>query len=133
MTRGQTAAQMAHIVVYEDNDLMRDLLEEWLSEAGYRVSALAPRDPSPTDPVDLVIVSVYMPKNGGAHLVREVHAAHPGTPVIAISGQFRSGLSAAGATAQALDVHQVIAKPLSRADLLASIRAIMCISSRTGC
>jgi two-component system phosphate regulon response regulator OmpR len=124
---------MAHIVVYEDNDLMRDLLKEWLSEAGYRVSALAPREPSPTGPVDLVIVSVYMPKNGGAHLVKEVHAAHPGTPVIAISGQFRSGLSAAGATAQALDVHQVIAKPLSRADLLASIRAIMCTSSRTGC
>jgi two-component system, NtrC family, response regulator AtoC len=117
---------MAHIVIYEENDLMRDLLREWLSEAGYRVSALAPREPSPAEPVDLVIVSVFMPKNGGAQLVKAVHAAHPGTPVIAISGQFRSGLSAMGATAQALDVQQVIAKPLSRADLLASIHAMMC-------
>jgi DNA-binding response OmpR family regulator len=124
---------MAHIAVYEDNDLMRDLLTEWLGEAGYRVSSLAPREPAPKEPVDLVIVSVYMPKNGGADLVKKVHAAHPRTPVIAISGQFRSGLSAAGATAQALGVDQVIAKPLSRADLLASIRAIMRTSSRTGC
>jgi DNA-binding NtrC family response regulator len=117
---------MAHIVVYEENDLMRELLREWLSEAGYRVSALAPWEPSPADPVDLVIVSVFMPKNGGAKLVKAVHAAHPGTPVIAISGQFRSGLSTVGATAQALDVQQVIAKPLSCADLLASVRANMC-------
>jgi DNA-binding NtrC family response regulator len=124
---------MAHIVVYEDNDLMRDLLKEWLGEAGYRVSALAPREPAPMDAVDLVIVSVYMPKNGGADLVKKIHAVHPGAPVIAISGQFRSGLSAAGATARALDVHQVIAKPLSRTDLLASIRAIICTPSRTGC
>lgn len=111
---------------------MRELLREWLSEAGYRVTALAPREPSPLDPVDLVIVSVFMPKNGGAQLVKSVHAAHPGIPVIAISGQFRSGLSAVGATAQALDVQQVIAKPLSHADLLASVHAMMRAASRTG-
>ncbi len=57
-----------------------------------------------------------MPKHAGAQLVRETQAAHPGTPLIAISGQFRSGLSTNGATAQSLGVQQVIAKPLTRAD-----------------
>jgi DNA-binding response OmpR family regulator len=124
---------MNHIVVYEENDLMRALLEEWLGEAGYRVSALAPREEPLELAADLVIVSVYMPKHIGAQMVREIRLAHPGAPVIALSGQFRSGLCDVGATARTLGVEQVIAKPLSRADLLGSIRAIMNGTSRSGC
>jgi DNA-binding response OmpR family regulator len=61
--------------------------------------------------------------------VREIQAAHPGTPLIAISGQFRAGLSAVGATAQTLGVQQVIAKPFTCTDLLAAVRAIIGASS----
>jgi DNA-binding response OmpR family regulator len=116
---------MTHIVIYEEDDLTRALLLEWLSEAGYRVRCGplcdAHRDPT----ADLVIVSVFMPKHAGAQWVREVQAAHPGTPLIAISGQFRAGLSAGGATAQSLGVQQVIAKPLIHRDLLEAVRAII--------
>jgi DNA-binding response OmpR family regulator len=113
------------IVIYEENDLMRALLTEWLSEAGYRVRADTPREGQCAGTADLVIVSVYMPKHAGARLVREILAAHPGTPIIAISGQFRSGLSANGAIAQTLGVQRVIAKPLSRAVLLEAVRATL--------
>ena len=112
------------IVVYEQDDLMRALLVEWLRNAGYRVHGVAPHC-APADNVDLVIVSIYMPKNGGARLVDEIRAAYPGKPVVAISGQFRSGLSTAGATAQTLGVAQVIAKPLARDSLLATVRAMI--------
>jgi DNA-binding NarL/FixJ family response regulator len=74
------------------------------------------------DTEDLVIVSVYMPKKAGVQL-REIRAAHPDTPLIAISGQFRSGLSAAGMTAHMLGVRQVLAKPLDRCDLLDAVRS----------
>ena len=104
---------------------MRTLLKEWLSEAGYRVHDVTPRGVQRGDTEDLVIASVYMPKHAGAQLLREVQAAHPGTPLIAISGQFRSGLSAAGMTAQMLGVQQVLAKPLKRGDLLEAVRAVM--------
>ena len=116
---------MPNIVIYEDNDLMRALLQEWLSEAGYRVQTAALHDLQSGRPADLVIVSVYMPKHAGAQFVREIQAIHPGTPLIAISGQFLPGLSANGAIAQALGVQQVIAKPLSRSDLLSAVRAII--------
>jgi len=116
---------MNHIVLHEENDLMRALLKEWLSEAGYRVSAPAPRETPPDGAADLVIVSVSRPRQAGAEVVREIRATHPGAPVIALSSQFRSGLSDNGATARALGVEQVIAKPLSRANLLDSIRAIL--------
>ena len=102
---------------------MRALLQEWLSEAGYEVRAAPPG--MDLGKAGLVIVSVYMPKHSGPQLVRTIQAAHPGTPLIAISGQFRAGLSAVGATAQTLGVRQVIAKPFTCSDLLAAVRAII--------
>jgi DNA-binding NtrC family response regulator len=121
---------MANIAIYEEDDLMRALLEEWLCEAGYRVHAAGTHDPQngrlpDGRPADLVIVSVYMPKQAGAQLVRQIQVMHPGIPLIAISGQFLPGLSANGAIAQALGVQQVIAKPLTRSDLLGAVRAII--------
>ncbi len=107
---------MTDIAIYE---------EEWLSEAGYRVSADAPHLLERAVAADLVIVSVYMPKQAGVMLIRAIQSAHPGTPLIALSGQFRSGLSAAGATADALGVQQVIAKPLAREDLLHAVCAMI--------
>jgi DNA-binding response OmpR family regulator len=116
---------MRHIVIYEEDYLTRTLLREWLSEAGYRVRGGTPFDPIRDYSADLVIASVYMPKNAGAQSIRDIQAAHPGTPLIAISGQFRSGLSAGGATAQSLGVQQVIAKPLIHRDLLEAVRGII--------
>lgn len=116
---------MSEIVIYEENDLMRALLGEWLSEAGYRVRAASPGGEPLAGKTDLVIVSVYMPKHAGLQLVRSIQATHPGTPLIAISGQFRAGLSAVGPTAEALGVQQVIAKPLTSVALLAAVRAII--------
>jgi len=105
---------------------MRALLREWLNEAGYRdVCPSAARGGQRGGTADLVIVSICMPKEVGVKLVQEIQTAHPGKPLIAISGQFRAGLSAAGATAQSLGVQRVIAKPLSQAELLEAVRAMV--------
>jgi DNA-binding response OmpR family regulator len=123
---------MSTIVIYEADDLMRGLLQEWLTGAGYRVIADAPCvqlphgcGPLPHREADLVILNICMPKLSGSRVTDEIRAAHPGTPMIAISAQFRAGLSTAGATAQTLGVAQVIAKPLARGALLAAVRAII--------
>lgn len=112
------------IGIYEEVYLTRTLLQEWLAQSGYRVRVGRPHDANLDRPADRVIVNAYMPKDAGALWVRDVHAAHPNTPIIAISGQFRSGLCAAGATAQTLGVQQVIAKPLIRADLLDAVHGM---------
>jgi DNA-binding response OmpR family regulator len=116
---------MKHIVIYEEDYLTRTLLRDWLCQAGYRVRGGASHVPARDDRADLVIASVYMPKNTGVKSIRDIQAAHPGRPLIAISGQFRSGLSAGGATAQSLGVQQVIAKPLVHRDLLEAVRGII--------
>lgn len=113
------------IVIYEQDSLTRGLLQEWLGQAGYRVRAGRLRDASLDRPADLVIVNVYMPKHAGARCVRDLQAAHPNTPIVAISGQFRYGLCAVGATAKNLGATQVIAKPLNRTDLLNTVRGMI--------
>jgi CheY-like chemotaxis protein len=64
-----------------------------------------------------------MPRREGAKCLRDVRAAHPDTPLIAISAQFRPGLAGSGSAADELGVEQVIAKPFSRRDLLAAVRS----------
>lgn len=113
------------IVIYEEDSLTRALLEEWLGAAGYRTRVGNRCNPGADAPCDLVILSVYMPKHAGAQCVRGVREAHPGTPLIAISGQFRAGLAAAGSTAHSLCVEQVVAKPLKVGELLESVRGII--------
>lgn len=113
------------IVIYEDDYFTRALLEQWLAEAGYCVRLGMQCGAGHAGPADLVIVNVSMPKQGGAQCIRNVQTAHPGTPLIAISGQFRSGLSAAGAAARSLGVQQVIAKPLVRTHLLQAVHGMI--------
>ena len=122
--------RVLNIVLYEEDFLMRTLLREWLSDAGYRVRLASQGDVQPIRQADLVIVSVYMPKDAGAKWICDVQAVYPGTPMIAISGQFRSGIAQDGAAAQALGVQQVIAKPLVRNDFLKSVRAIIGTSTQ---
>jgi two-component system capsular synthesis sensor histidine kinase RcsC len=116
---------MSTIVIYEADDLMRGLLEEWLMGAGYRVRGNAAHRCAQPGGADLVIASIYMPKQEGARLANDIQAAYPGVPVIAISAQFRADLSTAGRTAQTLGVCQVIAKPLTRDALLRAVTGII--------
>ena len=116
---------MSSIVVIEEDKLMRELLVEWLSSEGYSVHAAAPGDVQVPDNAGLVIVDVYMPRHEGANKLRSVKAAYPGTPLIAISGQFRPGLVGSCTAAEVLGVQQVVAKPFTRRDLLAAIHSVI--------
>jgi DNA-binding response OmpR family regulator len=112
---------MKRIVIYEEDYLTRTLLREWLSEAGYRVYLGALHDASRKWTADLVIVSIDRPKYAGALSARDIEKAHPGAPLLAISGPFRSGLSSDSETAQNLGVRRMIAKPLIRRDLVEAV------------
>jgi DNA-binding NtrC family response regulator len=117
--------ELRDIVIYEEDHQTRTLIKEWLADAGFRVRIGNRCDPGVDGPCDLVIVSIYMPKQGGVDYVRGIQDAHPGTPLLATSGQFRSGLASAGPTADRLHVRQVIAKPLMRKELLDAVKGIM--------
>jgi CheY-like chemotaxis protein len=116
---------VSDIVIIEEDRLMRGLLVEWLSAAGYSVRAAESGDARSMETARLVIVDVYMPRDHGAKRLHEVKANHPQTAVIAISAQFRPGLAGSCSAADALGVRKVIAKPCSRRDLLAAVEGVI--------
>jgi CheY-like chemotaxis protein len=110
---------MRRVAIYEPDDLMRALLREWLTAAGYAVgdSTMGSDLTAP----DLAIVSVETPKSEGAVWIRGLQHDYPGTPIIALSSRARSGLCSNGAAAQALGVARLLAKPLRRHELLMAV------------
>jgi DNA-binding response OmpR family regulator len=111
------------IAIYERDGLMRDLLREWLTAAGYRVRD-AKMGGHPTAP-ELAIVGVETPRPECEVLIHGLQRNFPGMPIIALSGWARSGLCSNGAAAQALGVERLLAKPLMRHELLMAVDAVI--------
>jgi DNA-binding response OmpR family regulator len=120
---------MSSIAIYETDDLMCGLLREWLSGAGYAVrDEVRPCDPAAS--AELAIVSVSMPKQESEALIRRVRCIHPKSAIIALSSCARSGLSSNGAAARELGVERVMAKPLTRNELLLAVESLVGPASR---
>lgn len=114
---------MGGIAIYERDGLMRDLLREWLTAAGYRVRDA--KTSCHSTPPELAIVGVETPKPEGEVVIHGLQRNFPGMPIIALSGWARSGLSSNGTVARALGVERLLAKPLMRHELLLAVDAII--------
>lgn len=112
------------IVIQEEDDLIRELLERWLSEAGYAVGLVEPkarRAKRPEEVPRLVIVNLPSPR-GSQPLIdalRQVYAA----PILVLSGRFRRGLEGSAEAARRLGVgvRKVLPKPFTREEFLAAV------------
>jgi DNA-binding response OmpR family regulator len=112
------------IVIHEEDDLIRELIERSLREVGYTV-ALADlktkRAKLRGEAPRLVIANVPSPR-GAEPLIqtlREVYAA----PVLLLSARFRYGLAGSADTARRFGVRKVLPKPFTRKELLAAVEA----------
>lgn len=114
---------MRTVVIHEPDDLMRGLLHEWLSSAGYKVSYAKAADPNLRP--NLIIASVSTAELGQGALIPRLQCTYPDAPVIVLCSQARSGLSCAAANAWVLGVRRIMAKPLQRSELLAAIETIV--------
>ncbi len=103
------------LLIIETDDLIRDLLMRWLTEAGHFVAA---NDSQPNG-IALVIADVPNPAQAAAAL-RELSARH-GAPILAISGRFRRDLAASEDAARRLGVAKVLPKPFTCEELLAAV------------
>jgi len=120
---------MIEVLVVDDDALMRGLLAEWLSAAGYRVrqaenGAIALRMLR-SRPAGLLITDMDMPGRDGAQTLDEARRMLPGLAVIAISGGARDGRRNWAATALKLGAAKALAKPFERQDLLAAVAEVV--------
>lgn len=109
------------IVIQEEDDLIRELLERWLCEVGYAVGFVEPkrRAKLSVEAPCLVIVNVPSPR-GSQPLIdglRQVYAA----PILVLSARFRRGLEGSAEAARRLGVRKVLPKPFTREELLAAV------------
>lgn len=110
------------VCVVDADSAWRALLEEWLHHMG---CVVVPDDDAPdraAQPVDLVIVDVPFPRQGGVDLVKRVASRHPARAIVALSSNFFSRVECCGPVAQALGVNCVLAKPATQEAIAAAIR-----------
>ena len=109
---------LPHILVADDDRLIRNMLEAALSLNGFRVSlaktgreAIAAAN---QQSFDAVISDIYMPEGDGLEVLRELRASQPSLPVILMTAQGELDVTVRALAEGASDV---IAKPFDVAAL----------------
>jgi CheY-like chemotaxis protein len=120
---------LLEILVVDDDELIRDLIDEWLAAEGYRTRTADNGETAlrllREHRSDLIITDLHMPKLGGKEAVARMRSAHPDVPVIAVSGHFRSGRHVTPESVLALGARRALAKPFSRQDLLSAVWEVL--------
>nr|WP_202397213.1 response regulator transcription factor [Pseudoroseomonas coralli] len=115
----------AHILVVEDDGEMRLLISRFLRQNGFRVTGARNGaemwETLGGAPVDLVLLDVMLPGQSGMDLCRGVRAKSE-VPIIMVTARGEESDRVLGLEFGADDY---IAKPFSRPELLARIRAVL--------
>jgi len=116
---------LGDILLIEDDELMRELVAEWLVAAGY--PARAAHDAQSAMKLlhergsALVVTDMHLPGLEGAQTLSVLHRDFGEVPVISISAHFRSGRGVEPEQALALGARKVLAKPFTQEDLLSAV------------
>ena len=114
-----------HILVVDDDESIRHLIDDYLSENGYRVSqAHCGREMQAvlaSDTVDLIVLDVKMPGEDGFTLARNVRQTSD-VPIIMLTGQTHEVDRVLGLE---LGADDYLTKPFSPRELIARVKALL--------
>ncbi len=115
---------MSHLLVIDDESLVREVVAKILMAAGHQVhqatnghQALALLR---TEPIDLVITDLVMPDCDGIELIMALRHQFPALPVIAMSGAIHNAALYLN-IATNLGVRHTLAKPFGAEALLDAV------------
>jgi DNA-binding response OmpR family regulator len=118
-SRKNAVSERGCIVIVEPDELLHELLERWLVEAGYDV--VSPQDHAGAMVLaQLVVADISDPTSAGTTIeaLQNTYAA----PILALSARFRRGLGGCSEPAERLHVGKVLPKPFTREELLCAVR-----------
>ena len=112
------------ILLVEDRDSLRRMLERALTGEGYRVDAAADGGEGiarvEAQSYDLVLTDLKLPTASGLEVLAAAGAAQPDTPVVVLTGY---GTVAAAVEAMKLGAHDFLEKPIEIDDLFRLVAA----------
>ena len=115
----------AHIVVVDDHGDIRDLVQQYLEQQGYKVSAVeggaALRRLLDKQAVDLIVLDVMMPGEDGLSVCRNLRTS-TGIPIIFLTAMADDTDRIIGLE---LGADDYLVKPFNPRELLARIRAVL--------
>ena len=114
-----------HILLVEDEEIVRDLIVEMLEQQSYRVTAAG--DPATAlelsgNDYDLLLTDVIMPTMNGRELVDRLAVDHPDLKTIYMSGYTSTAILGQGLLESEIDFLQ---KPFSLAQLADKVRDVL--------
>jgi DNA-binding response OmpR family regulator len=114
----------ARILVIEDEPGIVDFLERGLRSYGFEVESatdgVSGAERILSEPFDLVVLDVMLPRRGGLEVLADVREAKPALPVIILTARGEIEDRVAGLDAGAIDY---LTKPFSLSELAARVRA----------
>jgi DNA-binding response OmpR family regulator len=113
-------------LLVEDDDVLRDVMQRSLSQAGHRIdlatTAAQARHLWQLQPVDAVLLDLNLPDGSGLPVLREARSRGDRTPVLVLTARNRTEERIAGLDAGADDY---LGKPFDLAEVEARLRALV--------
>ncbi len=118
--------RLLRILVVEDEHRLVSILKQGLQEHGYAVDVAYDGaeglDLAQTEPYDLLILDVMLPKLDGYRICRQLHARHVHIPILMLTARDAVDDRVAGLDSGADDY---LTKPFAFRELLARVRALL--------
>ena len=120
-----TCAKKLRVLVVDNEPMLREIVDAWLTEAGHRVataeSGAAALQRLQSLPFDLVITDKAMPNLSGEQLAAAIHAVDSNLPVILMTG-FGDLMKAAGEMPP--HISAILSKPITEESLRAALAKV---------
>src|ERR1700722_12579031 len=125
VTRGPAINDSGHILIVDDEREICQLVQDYLTEEGYRVSISHDggdmRRVIGQSPVDLVLLDVVLPREDGLSLARVLRAEKPDVGIIMLTGR---GETIDRIIGLELGADDSLAKPFHLRELLARVKSV---------
>lgn len=120
---------MATILLVEDDDLVRDMLDQVLQRASHKVITATDGEQAAellkAIHPDIMVTDIIMPKKSGITLISEVKNKHPNMEIIAISGGGRLDPTGYLDLSESLGASVSFEKPIDKSALLMAIDLLL--------
>jgi DNA-binding response OmpR family regulator len=120
---------MAHILLVDDDDLLRRMLYMALTQSGHKVlEATNGREAVrliATQPFDLLVTDIIMPDKDGLEVVPEIRKKYPALKIIAMSGGGRMNATGFLKAASMLGADLTLKKPFPVQEFCTAVNELL--------